>query len=411
MPEAILSVQVKDYKKAVKFHEKIVQNLQTTFEQMAKSNPSAPKLIKDNVADKESYVSEIHQPGVPPISWCLTEKELIVSLTAFQGMQAYLSRSADFKSLAQSPEVAKLFSGDAGPTTVLYWNIQQTFNQIYPMLPLLVGALQQQGINLDLSMLPPQEAIGKHLTPMISTVRRTKSGIEITEHAPLPGVGITQFSPMTVALLLPAVQSSRTTAQRAASMNNMKHIMLAMHNYHDAQKRLPPAYKADKSGKPLLSWRVLILPYLEYDALYNEFHLDEPWDSEHNKQLIAKMPQVYKSPNSQAGEGKTNYLTVRGKNSVFPGDKGVRMAEITDGTAFTIALVEASDQKAVPWTKPDDFEYGDENPLKFLGGLNPNVFQAGFADGSVRALPLSIDPEVLKGLFSRDGGEVVQDKF
>ena len=75
-------------------------------------------------------------------------------------------------------------------------------------------------------------------------------------------------------------------------MNNLKQIGLAMHNYHDARGRLPAAYTVDKDGKPLLSWRVLILPYTEEAALYKEFHLDEPWDSEHNKNLIARMPAV-----------------------------------------------------------------------------------------------------------------------
>jgi hypothetical protein len=413
-PEMILVIGVKDHQQAAKTQEKLVQQFQAVFEEVAKGNPSAPKLIKDKVAGKDSYVLEIHQPGVPPIYWCLTEKELVVTLTGIQGVQSYLSRPADFKSLAQSPEVAKLFTGEAGPTTVFYWNTQQTFNQIYSSLPMMAALLQQRGINLDLSMLPPQNAIGPHLTPLVFSVRRTKSGIEITERSPLPGLGITQSAPVVAAMLL----SWRSTAHGAAqgeasmiqSMNNMKQIMLAMHNYHDVNVHFPPAYKADKDGKPLLSWRVLILPMIEQGELYDQFHLDEPWDSEHNKKLIAKMPPEYISPSSKAGQGKTNYLTVRGENTVFPGKQGVRIADITDGTAYTIAMVEASDEKAVIWTKPDDFEI-DNNPLKGLVGLYPSVFLVGFADGSVRSLPSSIAPEVIKGLFSRNGGEAVQGKY
>ena len=262
-------------------------------------------------------------------------------------------------------------------------------------------------------------------------MRRTKLGIEITERTPIPG--ITNSTPTLLALLLPAVQAGREAARRAAStnnanltlakpdaleagqraqsINNMKQIMLGMHNYHDANKRFPPAYKADKEGKPLLSWRVLILPMMGYEKLYNQFHRDEPWDSEHNKKLIAKMPAEYRSPNSKAGEGKTNYLTVSGENTVFPGKEGVRVQDITDGTAFTIAIVEASDEKAVIWTKPDDFEIDNDNPVKGLAGLHPGVILAGFADGSVHTLSATINPEVLRGLFSRNGGEAVQGKF
>jgi hypothetical protein len=414
MPEMIVVVGVKDYQQASKTQEKLVQQFQAVFEEVAKSGRPAPKITKDKVAGKESYSLEIPQPGVPPISWCLTEKELIVSLTAFEGMKSYLSRPAEFKSLAQSHDVAKLFTGEGGPTTVFYWNTQQTFNEIYSMLPMMAAALQQQGINLNLSILPPQNAIGAHLTPLISSVRRTKSGIEITDRSPLPGLGITQSAPIAAALLLP-VRSVRTAsseaAQRAQSMNNMKQIMLAMHNYHDVYKKFPPAYRADKAGKPLLSWRVLILPMIEQGELYEQFHRDEPWDSEHNKKLIAKMPPEYISPSSKAGAGKTNYLTVRGENTVFPGKQGVRIADITDGTSYTIAIVEASDDKAVIWTKPDDFEIDNNNPLKGLAGLYPEVFLVGFVDGSVRSLPSSIAPEVIKGLFSRNGGEAVQGKY
>jgi len=212
----------------------------------------------------------------------------------------------------------------------------------------------------------------------------------------------------TVALVLPAIQAAREAARRTTSMNNMKMIGLALHNYHTAQKTFPPAYKADQNGKPLLSWRVLILQYLDEDALYKEFHLDEPWDSDHNKPLIAKMPAVYRNPNSAvANEGKTNYLTVRNEHSVFPGSKGIGAHEITDGTSNTIMTVEVPDSSAVEWTKPDDFAYDETNPLKGLTGLRSMVFMAGFADGSVQTLPASIDPATLKLLFMRDDGKPV----
>jgi hypothetical protein len=409
VPDIVVALKVKDYQQALKTQEKLVQKYQAVFEQAPKTNPSVPKLIKDKIEGKESYYLTLPPPQAFSIYWCLTEKELVISPMGYECVKSYLSRSADFKSLAQSPEAAKLFTGESAPTTVLYLNVPQIFKQYYPLLPMLGASLQQEGINLDFSKLP-QETIGAHLTPLVSAVRRTKSGIEIIERSPLPGLGVAQ-APIAAAWLLPAVHSARGAATRAASINNMKQIMLAMHNYHDANKHFPPAYKADKEGKPLLSWRVLILPMMEYGNLYNQFHLDEPWDSEHNKKLIDKMPPEYRSPDSRAGAGKTNYLTVRGENTVFAGKDGVKISDITDGTAFTIALVEASDDKAVIWTKPDDFEIDNNNPKKGLIGLQPNVFLAGFADGSVRALSSTIDAEVIKGLFSRNGGEPVQGKY
>jgi Protein of unknown function (DUF1559) len=411
-PNMTAVLQLKDPKQAAITFSKLMDIVQTQFAMAVKNSPIPVKLEKTTIAGKEAYAISAQQPGMPggQVCWCLTDKELIIAMSP-QSIESYLSPAAEFKSLAQSPDIAKLFAGEGGPTSLFYWNTQQTYNEIYPMLPVVAAMLQQQGIKLDLSKLPPQKAIGPHLTPLITSVRRTKSGIEITERTPLPGLGFTQMAPMIFANLMPAMSGSREAAQRAASINNMKQIMLAMHNYHDANKRFPPAYKADKEGKPLLSWRVFILPMMEYGDLYNQFHLDEPWDSEHNKKLIAKMPAEYRSPNSKAGEGKTNYLTVRGENTVFPGKQGVRIQDITDGTAFTIALVEASDEKAVIWTKPDDFEIDGQNPMNGLAGRHPGNILVGFADGSVHTLPTTMDPEVLKGLFSRNGGEAVQGKF
>ena len=194
-------------------------------------------------------------------------------------------------------------------------------------------------------------------------------------------------------------------------MNNLKQIAVAMFNYHDANRTFPPAYRAGKGGKALLSWRVLILPFVEQDALYKEFHLDEPWDSEHNKKLIERMPKLYRSPASHAAPGMTNYLTVRGPNTAFPGDKGITVADITDGTSNTIMAVEVSDKKAVIWTKPDDFEFDEKNPLDGLGGLWPGGFLAAMCDGSVRLIRNSVDPKVLINLFIRNDGNVIPSDF
>jgi prepilin-type processing-associated H-X9-DG protein len=202
------------------------------------------------------------------------------------------------------------------------------------------------------------------------------------------------------------VMTARSSPRQAQSSSNLKQIALAMMNYENANRTFPPAYTTDKSGKPLLSWRVHMLPFMEGANVYEQFHLDEPWDSDHNKKLIAQMPDVYKAPGSKvAGQGKTNYLTVRGPHTVFPGKEKIGIAQITDGTSNTIMTVEVSDQKAVIWTKPDDFQYDEKDPLAGLVGLRPGGFNVGMADGSVRFIQASIDPETLKALFTRDGGE------
>ncbi len=400
-------IRLKDAQKAKATMEKLLQ----LVESLGQANPNAPKIQKSDFEGKEIY--SLQPPGVPLMpSWCLTDKELVVGMVPDK-VKAYLSRKADFKSLADVPDISKRIQDSSGPLCLVYIDTKQVFDGLYASLPMLLAmaspTLHQHGIDFNASMLPSAGSIRGHLLPLVATVRKTPSGIEITERSSLPmSVVMSPANPVAIGLLLPAVQSAREAARRAQSMNNMKQIALAMFNYLDAKKTFPPAYKAGKDGKPLLSWRVLILPYLEEKDLYQQFNLDEPWDSEHNKKLIDKMPAVYKSPNSaKAAAGKTVYLTVRGEKTVFSGGKGTRIADITDGTSNTIMTVEANDEEAVPWTKPDDFEYDANNPLKGLGGMHPSVFLAGFADGSVRAISNSIDPKMLKALFTRNGNEPI----
>ena len=128
------------------------------------------------------------------------------------------------------------------------------------------------------------------------------------------------------------------------------------------------------------------------------------------------MPTTYRSPRSAAVEGMTTYLTPRNKDSAFapPEDpdpnviRGIRFAQILDGTSNTIAVVEVNDDNAVTWTKPDDYEYGDEDPLVAMRNTWRQVFLAAMCDGSVQSFPITMGADVLKALFTRNGGEVVQ---
>jgi hypothetical protein len=203
----------------------------------------------------------------------------------------------------------------------------------------------------------------------------------------------------------------REAAERTRAANNMKQIGLAMHNYLDSFGRFPAAANFDKDDKPLLSWRVHLLPFLDQDALYKEFHLDEPWNSEHNKKLMDKMPDVFRSTadGKLAKAGKTTYLVPRGKETMFPPETtGIRIQDITDGTANTIMLVDVADERAVIWTKPDDIEIKPEEPQKGLAARARDAFQVLFADGSVHMLPKDIDKKTLWALFTIAGGEVVE---
>jgi hypothetical protein len=263
------------------------------------------------------------------------------------------------------------------------------------------------------SLLPSPRAIRPHLRPALTSVRRTAAGIEITERHTLPGGNVSLLLPAGVGTLLFGIGPMLASQDEQTSTNNMRQIGLAIHNYIQAQPNhtFPPAYTTDSNGKPLLSWRVLILPYLDQNELYEQFHLDEPWDSPNNKKLIARMPAVFRAPGSKVSvQNKTNYLSVRGEDTIFTGEEKTTLAQIHDGTAYTIMTVEVADEKAVPWTKPDDFKYDEKKPTAGLVGLRRRGFIAGFGDGSVRRIKSSIKAATLNALFTRDGGETINDE-
>ena len=215
-----------------------------------------------------------------------------------------------------------------------------------------------------------------------------------------------------IALLLPAVQSAREAARRSQCTNNLKQIGLAMHNYNDAYDCFPPAAITDAQGKPLLSWRVAILPFLENQPLYMKFKLDEPWDSPRNKALLAQMPSVYRCPSDPPSPDRptTRYQVPTGSGTLFEGDEGTPLRAITDGTSNTLLVVEAANP--VPWTKPEDVLTGQDQPPPALGSRHPGGANALIADGSVRFLKKSVNPEVLRALTTKGGGEVVSaDSF
>ena len=206
--------------------------------------------------------------------------------------------------------------------------------------------------------------------------------------------------------LIDAVQKARAASRRMTSINNLKQLALAMYNYHDANGHFPADAIYDKAGKPLLSWRVAILPYIEQDALYKQFHLDEPWDSDHNKKLLAQMPALYGfGDEAAAKDHETHYQGFVGKGAFFDGKKGLKVTDITDGTSNTIMLVEA--KKAVPWTKPEDVPFDAGKLVPKLGGLFDGIFNAAMCDGSVHSFPLTISEEKLRALVTINGGEVV----
>ena len=201
-----------------------------------------------------------------------------------------------------------------------------------------------------------------------------------------------------------------TDDQRAEVQNNLKQIVLAIHSYHDTSNAMPADVIDPKTKKPILSWRVHLLPYMEELALYQKFKLDEPWDSENNKKLIDSMPKLFAPTRVKAKAGETFYRGFAGKGE-FAGmfEPGVKLTIIsaTDGTSNTIGVIDAGEP--VVWTKPGtDLDVDPKKDLPKLGGMIDGDFYCAMMDGSTKTVRREFDAKTMRAAISRAGGEVYE---
>lgn len=197
-----------------------------------------------------------------------------------------------------------------------------------------------------------------------------------------------------------------TDEQLRQAKNNLKQIGIALHAYHDTYGHLP-ANITDKAGKPLLSWRVAILPFVEADELYREFKLDEPWDSKTNKKLVEKMPQVYTPVRATTKEKVLTFLQgFDGPDTTFELGKRLRIpASFPDGTSNTIAVVEAGEP--VVWTQPTDIPFNPKTDLPKLGSQFDGDFHVVCMDGAVyHAIGKQMNAAEFKKMVTKSDGQV-----
>jgi Protein of unknown function (DUF1559) len=211
----------------------------------------------------------------------------------------------------------------------------------------------------------------------------------------------------------PVYRDLRKRANDTKSRTSLRQIALALHNYHDAHGRFPPAYVLSPSGERLHSWRVLLLPCLGQQRLYDEFRLDESWSSPHNRAIAEKSPDLYQSASAKASRrGVANFLAVVGRATAWPEQYTVRLDDIGDGTSNTIQLLEWADSD-IFWTEPRDLT--TKQALGLLKSAEPatpqsgsaeidNSFLAALADGAVRRISPSISRDIFRGLLSINSG-------
>jgi prepilin-type processing-associated H-X9-DG protein len=229
----------------------------------------------------------------------------------------------------------------------------------------------------------------------------------------IKAVGLAGATALVAFVVTHAVGNAVRESHRTRCTEQLKRLGLAFQEYHEARGHFPAPMLSGADGRPLLSWRVAILPHLGYQSLYQRFHLDEPWDSRYNRALLAEMPPEFKCPSLAARKsGRTGYLVVVGPpsdmasvNTPFELNRGVEIREITDGTSNTILVFETD--ALVPWTKPDDLQWAQGSPPPDVTTPHPGGTHALFADGSTRLIKTTISPDTLRSLLTINGGEVV----
>ncbi|AMV35985.1 DUF1559 domain-containing protein [Planctomyces sp. SH-PL62] len=216
-----------------------------------------------------------------------------------------------------------------------------------------------------------------------------------------------------IALILPLSRSGgRAAVRRAQCNNNLKQIALALSNYRQEHKALPPAYTVDAEGRPLHSWRTLILPYLEMEPLYRKIDLSKPWDDPANAEARETPLSVFRCPESAGPPNTTTYLAIVAPGGGLLPDRPRSLEDVTDSHASTLLVIEAGEEGAVPWMAPTDADealvmgIGPKTQLHHNGGWN-----AVFVDGHARFLSATMPAEERRAMITiaGDDGEVVNE--
>lgn len=239
-----------------------------------------------------------------------------------------------------------------------------------------------------------------------------------TRFAAVASLGCLGLIALTLLTAVLSESGMRTAARRVQCANNLKQIGIALHNYADVYGCFPPAYLADAKGQPMHSWRVLILPYIEQQALYDQYDFNEPWDGPHNRLLAKQIPYWFQCPSDSLLRGTRGacYLAITGPQTIWAGDAAATFDDISDGTANTLAVVEVAGSR-IHWMEPRDLPFSalklGVNPPTGgrVGSEHPDIAQVLFCDGSVRALVSAISAKTMQALATRSGGETIDEGY
>ncbi|MDC0308569.1 MAG: DUF1559 domain-containing protein [Planctomycetaceae bacterium] len=201
-----------------------------------------------------------------------------------------------------------------------------------------------------------------------------------------------------IALLLPVARSISKPSGRSACKNNLKHIGLALHNYHDTYGGFPPAYTMDAQGNPLHSWRTLILPFVDQAPLYDTIDLTKPWDDPVNAEAFAQTLPIYRCPSTE--RSLTVYHALITDDSFLTPTES-KVLETNPDNAETLMVIEVAEEHAVHWMDPQVIDakvslgFNEETEFQHSEGTHGLM-----VDGAVRFVPADTSAKERRNLAS-----------
>lgn len=207
-------------------------------------------------------------------------------------------------------------------------------------------------------------------------------------------------------LLLPAIQAAREASRRMSCANNLKEIGLALHNYQSIYGSLPPAYTVDDQGRPLHSWRTLILPQLNQEALYSQIDLTKPWDDPANAAVAQAVVPTYACPSTVVDPQLTTYVAVVDPGGLMSGPTASSLDDVPDGMFATLLVAETDSGNAVPWMSPQDIDLATflETGTRRDAGGHFGGAHILTADGAVQFVTDTMAAEIREALVLKEDG-------
>ena len=287
-----------------------------------------------------------------------------------------------------------------GAAATKYGTVQITLQNFDDTVELTLNGdrISIKGLNAPLELRVGQHeliASSPNFETVTTSFRVKHDETTVVEVMFVPKVILGRASEPAATVAVPQGDVATGSAIRSRSLMNLKRIALAFHMYHDTFRTFPAAVQTGPKGVPH-SWRISLLPFLDKRNLFESYRRDEPWDSEHNKTLLAMMPEVYQFPGDKSDSTFASYFAIVGPGSLFQGGECPRLRNIIDGPADTLLVVES--KREVPWIRPDPIPFDPEGEVPELDGWYTFDFAVALCDGSAKFLAKDIDHETLKSL-------------